>query len=51
LAACRPRGDGEARYVITNGGLRGFFTHDQRGAIAGVDLAGRLFTRAPTASQ
>ena len=41
-------------YVITSGGmsgLRGFFTRDQRGAIAGVDLAGRLFTRVPTASQ
>jgi CubicO group peptidase (beta-lactamase class C family) len=40
-------------YVITSGGmsgLRGFFTRDQRGAIAGVDLAGRLFTRVPTAS-
>ena len=41
-------------YVITSGGmsgLRGFFTRDERGAIAGVDLAGRLFTRVPTASQ
>ena len=41
-------------YVITSGGmsgLRGFFTRDQRGAIAGVDLAGRLFTRVPTAAQ
>jgi CubicO group peptidase (beta-lactamase class C family) len=41
-------------YVITSGGmsgLRGFFTRDQRGAIAGVDLAGRLFTRVPMAAQ
>jgi hypothetical protein len=40
-------------YVITRGGmsgLRGFFTRDQRGAIVGVDLAGRLFTRVATAS-
>jgi hypothetical protein len=26
-------------------GLRGFFTRDERGAVVGVDLAGRLFTR------
>jgi hypothetical protein len=30
-------------------GRRGFFTRDQRGEIAGVDLAGRLFTRVATA--
>jgi CubicO group peptidase (beta-lactamase class C family) len=41
-------------YLITSGavkGLRGFFTRDQRGAVVGVDLAGRLFNRVPTASQ
>jgi hypothetical protein len=41
-------------YIITNGGMRGargFFTRDQRGAVVGVDLAGRLFNRVPTASQ
>jgi CubicO group peptidase (beta-lactamase class C family) len=40
-------------YIITEGGmkgLRGFFTRDQRGAVVGVDLAGRLFNRAPAAS-
>jgi CubicO group peptidase (beta-lactamase class C family) len=40
-------------YVITSGGLkglRGFFTRDQSGAVVGVDLAGRLFTRGATAS-
>ncbi|MFJ9646111.1 serine hydrolase domain-containing protein [Streptomyces sp. NPDC004244] len=37
-------------YVITGGGLqgeRGFFSRDENGAVVGVDLAGRLFTRAP----
>jgi hypothetical protein len=29
--------------------LRGFFTCDQSGAVVGVDLAGRLFTRVPPA--
>ncbi|HTJ37621.1 MAG TPA: serine hydrolase domain-containing protein [Dactylosporangium sp.] len=36
-------------YVVTAGGLkgqRGFFTRDASGAVTGVDLAGRLFTRA-----
>jgi hypothetical protein len=40
-------------YIITEGGmkgLRGFFTRDQRGAVVGVDLAGRLFNRVPAAS-
>jgi CubicO group peptidase (beta-lactamase class C family) len=40
-------------YVITSGGLqgqRGFFTRDARGAVVGVDLAGRLFTRVPADS-
>lgn len=37
-------------YVITSGGLkgqRGFFSRDETGAVVGVDLAGRLFTRVP----
>jgi CubicO group peptidase (beta-lactamase class C family) len=41
-------------YVITDGGmqgLRGFFTRDENGAVVGVDLAGRLFNRVPTASE
>jgi CubicO group peptidase (beta-lactamase class C family) len=41
-------------YIITEGGLkglRGFFTRDQSGAVVGVDMAGRLFTRVPTASK
>src|SRR5919199_1542919 len=40
-------------YIITSGafkGQRGFFTRDERGAVVGVDLAGRLFNRVPTAS-
>jgi hypothetical protein len=40
-------------YVVTDcclQGLRGFFTRDQRGAVAGIDLAGRLFTRVPADS-
>jgi CubicO group peptidase (beta-lactamase class C family) len=39
---------GKDEYIITSGGLkglRGFFTRDERGAVVGVDLAGRLFTR------
>ncbi len=35
-------------YIITSGefkGHRGFFTRDQSGAVVGVDLAGRLFSR------
>ncbi|GII04389.1 serine hydrolase domain-containing protein [Planobispora takensis] len=45
-------GDGE-EYIVTEGGLkgqRGFFTRDDGGAIVGVDLAGRIFTRRPAAS-
>jgi hypothetical protein len=45
-------GDGD-EYIITDGGLkgqRGCFTRDETGAVVGVDLAGRLFTRVPTAS-
>ncbi len=41
-------------YIISSGGLkgqRGFFTRDESGAVMGVDLAGRLFNRVPTASQ
>lgn len=37
-------------FIVMSGGLRGqrgFFTRDDRGAIMGVDLAGRLFKRAP----
>ena len=40
-------------YILTSGaftGQRGFFTRDERGTVVGVDLAGRLFTRVPTAS-
>jgi CubicO group peptidase (beta-lactamase class C family) len=39
-------------YIVTSGGLkgqRGFFTRDESGAVVGVDLAGRLFNRVPTA--
>ncbi|MET9380318.1 serine hydrolase domain-containing protein [Streptomyces sp. NPDC002928] len=39
-------------YVITEGafkGQRGFFSRDDSGAVVGVDLAGRLFSRVPTA--
>jgi len=35
-------------YIVTSGALkgqRGFFTRDDSGAVVGVDLAGRLFTR------
>jgi hypothetical protein len=41
-------------YIITSGafkGQRGFFTRDETGAVVGVDLAGRLFNRVPTASE
>jgi hypothetical protein len=37
-------------YIITGGafqGQRGFFTRDETGAVAGVDLVGRLFRRVP----
>ena len=40
-------GDGD-EYIITSGSLkgqRGFFTRDERGAVVGVDMAGRLFKR------
>ncbi|MFF0013136.1 serine hydrolase domain-containing protein [Streptomyces sp. NPDC005374] len=41
-------------YIVTGGGLkgqRGFFTRDDNAVITGVDLAGRLFNRVPTASK
>jgi CubicO group peptidase (beta-lactamase class C family) len=41
---------GADEYIVTSGGLdgqRGFFTRDERGAVVGVDLAGRLFHRVP----
>ncbi len=46
-------GDGD-EYILTEGGMkgqRGFFTRDVSGAVVGVDLAGRLFTRVPTVSE
>jgi CubicO group peptidase (beta-lactamase class C family) len=45
-------GDADA-YIITSGafkGQRGFFSRDESGVVVGVDLAGRLFKRVPTAS-
>jgi len=42
-------GDGD-EYIVADSGLkgqRGFFTRDTTGAIVGLDLAGRLFTRVP----
>src|SRR5258708_7925846 len=44
-------GDGD-EYIITGGafqGQRGFFTRDETGAVVGVDLAGRLFSRVASA--
>jgi CubicO group peptidase (beta-lactamase class C family) len=41
-------GDGD-EYIITDGGLagqRGYFGRDENGAVTGIDIAGRLFTRA-----
>jgi CubicO group peptidase (beta-lactamase class C family) len=41
-------------YIVTSGGLqgqRGFFTRDDSGAIVGVDLAGRLSNRVPSACE
>lgn len=40
-------GDGD-EYILTSGafkGQRGFFTRDKTGAVVGVDLAGRLYSR------
>jgi CubicO group peptidase (beta-lactamase class C family) len=45
---------GADEYLITSGafkGQRGFFTRDRSGAIVGVDLAGRMFSRAPAPTQ
>ena len=45
---------GADEYIVTSGGLkgsRGFFTRDGSGAVVGVDLAGRLFSRVPPVSQ
>jgi hypothetical protein len=42
-------GDGD-EYVITSGALtgqRGYFTRNERGAVVGMDLAGRLYRRVP----
>jgi CubicO group peptidase (beta-lactamase class C family) len=41
-------------YIVTSGafkGQRGFFTRDERGAVVGLDLAGRVAHRVPTASE
>jgi hypothetical protein len=41
-------------YIITEGGLkgqRGFFTRDESGTVVGVDLAGRMYSRVPTAPE
>jgi len=41
-------------YILTEGGMkgqRGFFTRNSSGAVVGIDLAGRLFTRVPTTSR
>jgi hypothetical protein len=38
-------------YILTEGGMkgqRGFFTRDETGAIVGIDLAGRPFSRVPS---
>ncbi|MFJ6481901.1 MULTISPECIES: serine hydrolase domain-containing protein [unclassified Streptomyces] len=40
-------------YIVTEGGLkgqRGVFRRDAQGTVVGIDLAGRLFQRAPAAS-
>lgn len=41
-------------YILTSGafkGQRGFFTRNQTGAVVGVDLAGRLYNRAPASAK
>jgi hypothetical protein len=46
-------GDGD-EYIVTEGGLkglRGFFSRDESGAVVGVDVAGRLFSRVTTTSK
>ncbi|WP_420078751.1 hypothetical protein ACN6AT_05715 [Streptomyces sp. JL4002] len=45
-------GDGD-EFIVTAGGLqgqRGSFSRDENGAVAGIDLGGRVFDRVPTAS-
>ncbi|MFD3875431.1 serine hydrolase domain-containing protein [Streptomyces sp. NPDC058623] len=45
-------GDGD-EFIVTAGGLRGqrgFFSRDASGAIAAIDLGGRIFNQVPTAS-
>ncbi len=45
-------GDGD-EFIVTAGGLqgqRGFFSRDASGAIAAIDLGGRIFNLVPTAS-
>lgn len=45
-------GNVDGEYILTQGGMqgqRGFFTRDESGAVVGVDLAGRLFTRVASA--
>lgn len=45
---------GADEFIVTSGGLtgsRGFFTRTERGAIAGVDLGGRLFNRVASAPE
>ncbi|MFF9915440.1 serine hydrolase domain-containing protein [Streptomyces sp. NPDC013457] len=45
-------GDGD-EFIVTAGGLagqRGYFSRDTSGAIAGIDLGGRVFNRVPTGS-
>ncbi|MBB2743756.1 UNVERIFIED_ORG: hypothetical protein FHR35_003592 [Microbispora rosea subsp. rosea] len=46
-AADLPGGDRPGRRAAQGGlrGRRGFFTRDDSGAVVGVDLGGRLFTR------
>ncbi|MFB7370114.1 serine hydrolase domain-containing protein [Streptomyces sp. NPDC056222] len=44
---------GGDEFIVTAGGLagqRGFFSRDASGAIAGIDLGGRVFGRVPTGS-
>ena len=41
---------GGDEYLITEGGLagqRGYFSRDENGAVVGIDIAGRVFKRAP----
>jgi CubicO group peptidase (beta-lactamase class C family) len=41
-------------FIVTEGGMkgmRGFFTRDDSGAVVGLDIAGRIYRRAPSASR